>query len=190
MGRRIGVALLAAGASRRFGGADKLCANFRGRALGEHAAGAIPMELFDRAWVITNTPGHPCEPYWRERRFEPLHNARASEGMGTSVALAAKTAKDAELDGLLIALADMPLVPASHFKALIDEWDASEPITVSAICETPMPPALFGSKLFKDLEAASGDQGARVLIGQGLTVPCPPEWLADIDTPEALKALS
>ena len=190
MGRRIGVALLAAGASRRFGDADKLCAQFRGRALGEHAADAIPMDLIERAWVIASAPDHPCELYWRARRFDPLVNPRAGEGMGTSVALAAEAAKEAEMDGLLIALADMPLVPASHFKALIDEWDASEPITVSAIGDTRMPPALFGSKLFKDLAQSSGDQGARVLIGQGLVVPCQPEWLADIDTPEALAKLS
>lgn len=182
MGRRIGVALLAAGASRRFGDEDKLCANFQGRRLGEYAADAIPMELIERAWVITSAPNHPCEPYWRSRRFEPLLNPRASEGMGTSVALAAAVAKEAKLDGLIIALADMPLVPASHFRALIEEWDASEPITVSAKGDIPMPPALFGSSRFKDLAQSTGDQGARVLIQQGLIVPCPAEWLKDVDT--------
>ena len=190
MGRRLGVALLAAGSSRRFGDADKLCAEFRGRPLGEHAADAVPVELFERAWVITRAPDHLCEPHWRARRFEPLLNPRAGEGQGTSVALAATAAKDAGLDGLLIALADMPLVPPSHFKALIEEWDASAPITVSAIGETRMPPALFASRYFKDLAASSGDQGARVLIAQGEVVPCPPELLTDIDTPQALQALS
>ena len=187
MGRRLGVALLAAGASRRFGKADKLAADFRGRALGEHAALAIPVEQFERAWVITNAPEHPCEPQWRARQFEPIVNHRASEGMGTSVALAAKVAKDAELDGLMIVLADMPLVPASHFKALIEKWYASEPIVVSAMGEVSMPPALFSSGQFKDLQQSSGDQGARVLIAQGLVVPCTPEWLKDIDQPEDLE---
>lgn len=190
MGRRLGVAVLAAGTSRRFGSGDKLCAGFRGRALGEHAADAVPVKLFERAWVITNAPDHPCEPHWRARRFEPLINPRAGEGQGTSVALAAAAAQQADLDGLLIALADMPLVPPAHFEALIEEWDASAPITVSAIGETRMPPALFASRYFKDLAASNGDQGARVLVAQGEVVPCPPEWLADIDTPEALKALS
>ena len=188
MGRRLGVALLAAGASRRFGEADKLAANFRGRLLGEHAALAIPVEQFERAWVITSAPDHPCEPQWRARRFEPLANPRASEGMGTSVALAAKAAKEASLDGLMIVLADMPFVPPSHFKALIDEWDAFEPITVSAVEGARMPPALFGSGQFKDLQQSSGDQGARVLLAQGLVVPCPPEWLRDINRPEDLTA--
>ncbi|UAB78030.1 nucleotidyltransferase family protein [Erythrobacter sp. SCSIO 43205] len=190
MGRRLGVALLAAGSSRRFGDKDKLSTEFRGRQLGEYAADAIPTKLFDRAWVVTSGPDHLCENHWRARRFEPLINLRSAEGRGTSVALAAMAAQEAQLDGLLIALADMPLVPPSHFKALIEEWDASAPITVSAIGEARMPPALFASRYFKDLENSSGDQGARVLVAQGEVVPCPPEWLADIDTPEALLALS
>ena len=184
------VIVLAAGASRRFGVEDKLCAEFRGRPLGEHVPLAVPVEQFERAWIITLAPGHRCEPQWRSRRFEPLINPHAGAGLGTSVALAATAAKEAELDGLLITLADMPLVPASHYNALIKEWDASEPITVSARGDTHMPPALFAKSFFKDLASSSGDQGARALIAQGLVVPCPPEWLADIDTPEALRTLS
>ena len=68
MGRRIGVALLAAGASRRFGESDKLTAEFRGRALGEHVPLALPVERFEKAWAITSTADHPCEPQWRARR--------------------------------------------------------------------------------------------------------------------------
>ena len=57
---RLGVALLAAGASRRFGEADKLAAEFRGRPLAEHAAKAIPVSAFAKAWVITSRPDHSC----------------------------------------------------------------------------------------------------------------------------------
>ena len=187
MGRRIGVALLAAGASRRFGESDKLTAQFNGRPLGEHVPLALPMERFEKAWAITSAPDHPCEPQWRARRIEPLLNPHASEGMGTSVALAAQLAEEASLDGLLIALADMPLVPREHFEALIEAWNASEPIVVSANGEVRMPPAIFSSAQFKMLRQSSGDKGARVLLKQGLVVTCPPEWLKDIDRPEDLE---
>ena len=86
----------------------------------------------------------------------------------------------------MIALADMPLVPREHFEALVDAWDASEPIVVSAVGDVRMPPAIFSSGQFKDLQQSSGDKGARVLLSQGLLVPCPPEWLKDIDRPEDL----
>ncbi|MEM1051389.1 MAG: nucleotidyltransferase family protein [Pseudomonadota bacterium] len=184
MGRRLGVALLAAGASRRFGEADKLAVDFRGERLGEHAALALAGVGYVQGWVITSAPDHPCERTWRSCGFTPLINPNAHKGMGTSVALAAKVAEQASLDGLLIALGDMPLVPQEHFEALIDVWDVSEPIVVSAKGDVRMPPALFSSGQFKALQQSTGDQGARVLIEQGLAIPCPPGWLKDVDRPE------
>ncbi|MEP0392277.1 MAG: nucleotidyltransferase family protein [Erythrobacter sp.] len=183
MGRpRLGAALLAAGSSRRFGEADKLCAPYKGRMLAEHAARAIPVEAFENAWVIAAAPGHPCEGTWRQHGFLPLINPDAALGMGTSLALAARAAMEASLDGLLIALADMPLVQGSHFEALIRGYDGPEAIAVSAIGEVRMPPAIFGKAYFEALANASADTGARGLLGAGRVAHCPEEWLKDIDT--------
>lgn len=187
--RRLGVALLAAGASRRFGESDKLAAMFRGQPLGEHAVRAIPVDCCENAWVVTSALGHPCEPAWRALGFEPVPNADADEGMGTSVALAARIAKRESLDALLIALADMPLVPAEHFSALFDEATSPDSIAVSAKGGARMPPAVFGSAHFAALAQLGGDTGARALLNRGRVVGCPADWLADIDTPEALESL-
>lgn len=184
--RRYGVALLAAGSSRRFGEADKLLADFRGRPLGEHAAIAIPRERFAQAWVITARPRHRCEAVWRECRFDPVANPTANQGMGTSVALAAKLAKKARCDALMIALADMPLVPRSHFDALLDDFEKGSILTVSRSKEANMPPAVFDAAYFVEIRDSAGDKGARELLASGQVVPCPPEWLIDIDTPEDL----
>lgn len=186
---RLGAALLAAGSSRRFGDADKLAATFKGRRLGEHAAAAIPVEMFQRCWVITSASGHACEPVWEARGFIPVVNASASQGMGTSVALAARLAQREGLDAVLIVLADMPLVPREHFAALVRKADTPQAILVSADGEARMPPAAFGRDHFADLAQLEADTGARALIARGTIVPCPPMWLADVDTPEALKAL-
>lgn len=182
-GYRLGIALLAAGSSRRFGPKDKLAAQFRGRALGEHAATALPMERCTHGWVITARACHPCEAFWRERSLEPVVNEDAQSGMGTSVALAARLAKQARCHGLLIALADMPLVPRTHFEALLDS-DAL--IAVSSNDEAHMPPAMFDAAFFDELKQANGDRGARDLIKQGHVIPCPSEWLRDIDTRDDL----
>ena len=180
-GRRLGVALLAAGASRRFGDEDKLASDFRGMPLAEHAANALPVAAFECAWVVVSQPGHPCQEAWAEQGLHPLVNLRASQGMGTSVALAAKAAIEASLDALLIALADMPLVPTEHFSALIAACKRAEDIAVSAQDDIRMPPAMFGSAHFAEVAKASGDRGARDLIQRGLVVDCPPEWLKDVD---------
>ena len=188
--KRLAVAVLAAGASRRFGTKDKLAAEFRGRMLGLHATHAIPRETFEHAWVIASDVDHPCADGWRSAGFELQANPRAAEGMGTSVALAAKLAKEAETDGLLIALADMPLVPARHFAALVQYALAKGPghLAVSSKSGVRTPPAIFGSDRFDRLERLGGDAGARHILAEGKTISCPPEWLIDIDTPEALAA--
>jgi CTP:molybdopterin cytidylyltransferase MocA len=186
----IGVALLAAGSSRRFGAADKLAAEFDGFMLGQNASFAFPIERVRCAWVIVAALGHPCEPGWRAMGFDPVVNPDAAQGMGTSVALAARLAQRAQLGALAIALADMPLVPARHYEALIDAVAAPEDIATSALREARMPPAVFGSAHFAELAQLGGDTGARGLLARGRIVPCPEEWLADIDTPDALARLS
>ena len=119
-------------------------------------------------------------------------NASAHEGMGTSVALAARLALEADCKALLIALGDMPLVPGAHFLALVRRANdiVEEASIISQICETRTPPAVFGCAHFLTLADLGGDTGARRLLQKGEVVPCPPEWLEDIDTPEALARLS
>ncbi|MHA7819751.1 MAG: nucleotidyltransferase family protein [Erythrobacter sp.] len=179
---RLGVAILAAGSSRRFGIEDKLSRPFHGKLLGEHAAAAIPRERFDRAWVVASMEGHPCEEGWKAAGFETVLNLRAAEGMGTSVALAGELAGKSALDGLLIALADMPLVPREHFAVIIADAASPQDILVSRRRGSPMPPALFGSAHFSALAGLAGDTGARGLLAHGRVIDCPPGWLADIDT--------
>ena len=187
--RRIGVALLAAGSSRRFGDSDKLAAPFRGTMLGNYTSSALPTGLCARAWVIASRQGHPCQAQWRASGFDIAINPGASEGMGTSVALAARLAAHEGLDALLIALADMPLVPVEHYAALIDAVRAPGDIATSATTATRLPPACFGSDHLSALAATTGETGARHLLDLGEVVPCPPEWLVDIDTPEALERI-
>ena len=184
--RAIGVAVLAAGASRRFGQTDKLTAMFRGRPLGEHVCAAIPPDGFARRWVIASSADHPCATAWDHAGFRVAVNKRANEGMGTSVALAARLAMETRCTALLIALADMPFVPAEHFEALTLACTQSDDALCSISGEVRMPPAIFGEDHLPRLTALTADRGARALLADAQTLTCPPEWLVDIDTPEAL----
>lgn len=118
-------------------------------------------------------------------------NGRASDGMGTSVALAANLARQARCTALLIALADAPLVPAEHFSALAARVakQGNGGIVVSHSGKALMPPAAFGAVHFARLAQMSGDKGARAILAEGDVLSCPPQWLVDIDTPEALARL-
>lgn len=185
--KRLAVAVLAAGASRRFGDSDKLLANFNGRPLGEHAVAAIPTELFSERWVIAPSQHHPCAEFWAAAGFEVIPNSRSSRGMGTSVALAAYHAMHGECDGLLIALADMPCVPTGHFTALVEAMNGPSDIIASSIGRHGLPPAIFGKEHLERLSRARGDEGARAWLGDGRVIACPHDWLIDIDTQDALE---
>ncbi|MDY7098815.1 MAG: nucleotidyltransferase family protein [Pseudomonadota bacterium] len=187
--QRLAVAVLAAGASRRFGDEDKLTAIHRGRMLGEYAVDAIPAHLFQERWVIAPNAQHPCAKFWEESGFQIALNARAGEGMSTSVALAALLSMQRKCSGLLIALADMPLVPESHFTQLVKAAQDDDSIVASARSGTPMPPALFGCDHFRALSQLSGDRGAGAMLADAKIVPCPPVWLTDVDTKAGLRDL-
>jgi len=103
------------------------------------------------------------------------------------VSLAAKIAAKTKLDAMLIALADMPLVPREHFFALFDRLTGPADIIASTGGHSSMPPAIFGKDHFGALAALRGDQGARQLISQGQSIACPSDWLIDIDTPDDLR---
>ncbi len=160
---------------------------FRSRMLGEIVCANVPKEQFARRWVIAAASQHACEPFWLSEGFEVAINPDANEGMGTSVALAARLARDAGCDALMIALADMPLVPREHFAALAEAVVDDTDIIVSATATTRQPPAIFACRHFPALALSHKDRGARDLLEQGRVLECPARWLIDIDTPDDLR---
>lgn len=188
--QRLAIAVLAAGQSQRFGLQDKLRVPFRGAPLGLHATDKLSRLKADARFVIAARADHSCGRGWEYAGFSVVGNPNAQEGMGTSVAIAARIARRVGVDALLIALADMPLVPRTHYRALTNaaEMRGTEAVVASTDGAAAMPPAVFGSDHFDALAELSGDQGARALLSGAQTIACPPEWLVDIDTPEALAA--
>lgn len=183
------MAVLAAGGSRRFGKADKLVAEFRGAMLGLHACRTLGPLPFAHRWVFASDAAHPCVGEWQEAGFAVVPNPDAKSGMGSSVALAARLAQEVGVTALLIALADMPLVPAAHFAGLLGQA-LPDALVASHNGVSPTPPAIFGSDHFGQLMLASGDTGARRLLAGAATLPCDPAWLVDIDDPSALARTS
>jgi len=185
---RLAVAVLAAGQSRRFGPQDKLAAPFGEALLGEQAVRTLGGLACAHRWVIAASADHPCSPAWSAAGFAVAVNDQAEVGMGTSLALAARLAIEASADALLVALADMPLVPAAHFAALLARAVALGPeaMVASEVAGVRSPPAVFGRNHLAELAKAGGDRGARHLLGQADPLICPPHWLADVDDPAAL----
>jgi len=186
------VAILAAGNSTRFGAEDKLTALLNGKMLGLHMSDRLAGIKFAQKVVIASASHHPCLDGWSASGFQTLVNAAASSGMGTSVALAAKFAADSDAKGLLICLADMPLIPVRHFQKLLTSFDGDDPDAhvASTDGKRNLPPAIFAKNMLPDLMRLDGDMGARHLLANAVKVELAEHLLIDIDDPETLTRLN
>lgn len=184
--------LLAAGYGRRFdpdGRQDKLLAPLAdGRPVLWHSARALAEALPGSLAVIR--PGQPARARWlREAGCRVLEAPAAEAGMGH--ALAAAVAASAEADGWVVALADMPWLPAAAIRAVASRITTPGTVTAPRHAGQRGHPVGFGRAWGAQLMALEGDQGARALLaGTTMTVF---DWgdggvLRDVDTRGDLPA--
>jgi len=193
MSRSIGVIVLAAGEGRRFrdvAGADKdkLLADCTGRdgavrSVIEQVLLSLPASLDKRVLVTT------------EARPQAMRMAQAygcdivsieSSGMGDSIA--AGVAACADLDGWLIVLGDMPFILPSSIERVAAAM-ADDAVSVPVQGREYGHPVGFGRSFGPQLQALSGDRGARPLFKRGRVIEVvvdDPGVLWDIDVPSAL----
>ncbi len=207
---RIGLALLAAGASVRLGGATpKQALSYRGKSLLRHAAETACASSCEPIIVVLGANAERLQTELEGLNVIPILNPQWSEGMGASLrtGIAALLAADDSLDAITVMLCDQPLLTAAHLNVLIAHYIASDTsddtsddirrakIVASDYGETPGPPCLFDRSLFEELTTLSGDEGARRIIrrhaasgAKVLRVPFP-EGALDIDAPEDYQRL-
>lgn len=193
---RVAAILLAAGASRRMRGRDKLLEPLPdGRPLLRAAAEAALSSRADR--VVAVLP-----PGAAERRaaldglaVETVEAPDWAEGMAASLRAGLRAA-EAGADAALVLLADMPEVGPRDIDRLIAAFDPAEGreiVRAATQSGRPGHPVLFGRRFFENLAALTGDRGARDLLREAaefvVDVPIQGEAAAtDLDTPEAWAA--
>lgn len=171
--------LLAAGASRRFGAADKLLATLHGRPLIEYAAAAMRNAGLDRRFAVIANPD-------LRRYLTDFHIVQIDPGT-QSDSLRAGLAAAGQPDRLLIALADMPDVTAAHLDRVLVRTRDDRP-AASRGDGRPMPPACFPQAWLRRLAMLAGDRGAGHLIRDlpAAALVQAKGLLADIDRPDDL----
>lgn len=177
--------LLAAGQSMRFGSADKLAAEWRGKPIALHAVEALAgLPFLGRVAVTSSTTID-----FAAHGYRSIINPAPEQGLSGSVALGVAAAREAGAAALLVALADMPCVTAAHIRRLLEAADGPAAVVASSHGTRATPPALFAAGCFAALSEASGDTGGRALIRNGVHIVADPDELIDIDTPEDLERL-
>ena len=176
------IAVLGAGSARRFG-ADKLAQPCGGQPLGSWAMQAALATDAPVVWIAGN-----AAPAWVACNI--AENPRAAEGIGTSVALAARLAANRGAKALLVMLADMPLVTTRMLHELIA---CGAPAAFRQADERPGVPALIPATLFDRLTGLTRDQGAGRILAAERSVTlleAPAGALLDVDTPATMAMAS
>jgi molybdenum cofactor cytidylyltransferase len=169
--------LLAAGRGTRFGG-GKLSAPLDGKPLARHAADRFRTLPF-AAHLAVVAPDTPPLPGYTAVPLDPP-GAPQSRSLALGIAAALPFAPRA----VLIALADMPLVPIAHIERMITIFDGDR--LASRGPNSVLPPALFAIHHAPALMALTGDRGAGSLLRDASTLALPDGTALDIDRPEDL----
>jgi molybdenum cofactor cytidylyltransferase len=177
--------VLAAGQSRRFGAADKLLSIWKGVPLIVHSARMLSDVPFARRIIVGTSALCGLE----FEGFETIETDDENAPQSHSICLGVEAALASRPDAIVIALGDMPMVPASHIFALFEQARGSSALVVSSNGTSSMPPALFGRAHFAALQNLTGDHGARHLLVMGKQVMLRPDQSIGIDTLQDLEQL-
>ena len=179
--------LLASGASRRFGAADKLMARFEGRPLVVHAGAALTQAVDGPLIAVAARPevaaALPGFAHVRPGPPTPEQSDSLAAGIAQARALGAERA--------VVVLGDMPRVTPELIRAVMALCSRGQ-AAAATDGTRPMPPACFPAALFDRLEALNGDRGAAPLLRalpERQLVAAPAGTLVDIDTEADLAAL-
>ena len=177
--------LLAAGSATRFG-SDKLShALPHGVSIAVQSARHLKSEVSRVVAVVR--PGSESLVRALSETCEVVICEDAAEGMGASLACAARAAGRA--DGYLVALADMPFIRRSSIAAVRDALAGGAPLVAPYFRARRGHPGGLSGAFFSDLLSLKGDEGARQILMANPIVKIPigdPGVIRDIDTPDDL----
>lgn len=189
MSRGVVGILLAAGQGRRFG-SNKLLWPVEAGVPMVLAAARPLLEAVPDTLAVVDDPAGEVARLLQQAGLRTVVNSRAMQGMGTSIACGVAASRDAR--GWLIALADMPGIPAAIIRRLAGRLEQGADIIAPVYRGQRGHPVGFSAGHADALQQLQGDAGARQVI---TSHPGIPEWIevsdagvvTDIDTLEALQ---
>jgi molybdenum cofactor cytidylyltransferase len=185
--RKIGIVLLAAGASVRMGSPKQLLkidgVSMIRRAV-QHAldAGCRPIV------VVLGAKADQIAPEVKSLPVTVVHNLEWESGMSSSIRTGLKTllAVDSHTQGVILFLGDQPSVTGKSLRNLATAHVQSGSEIVSAFYSNHIgTPALFSRRYFNELMRLEGQHGAKELLKHyrdGVLLYAMPEAACDLDT--------
>ncbi len=191
----------AAGAARRMGRPKQLL-RIGGESMlhrGCRVAGELLADLpqsFSKGYVlvVTGARAERVEAHVNELRDPPsvLQFTDWAEGLGSSIAYAARHSVAEEAAAILVLLPDQPDISVDHLRRLLHRTD--DRVVATDYGGRGGVPAIFPAAFLPELQQLKGDRGAqrflqRLLAEDRLTLVAHPQGPPqDLDTPEAYHA--
>jgi molybdenum cofactor cytidylyltransferase len=193
-GHHVAAIVLAAGRSTRMG-SNKLLKMVHGKPMVRRTVENVLQSRATPVYVVTGHDEKAVRDALDGLDVAFVTNPRFEDGLSTSLKEGIDRLPDS-VDGALIVLGDMPLVPVATMNKLIGAFEPAEnrSICVPVFQGERGNPILWGRQHFADFEGIKGDGGAKVLLvvnSDSVTeVPVRSEGvLTDFDTPESLNAV-
>ncbi len=165
---KIGCALLAAGAGKRFG-EGKLLYEVDGEPMIARALRLYASLPFAARICVTRAEAGEIRRFAFDNVFPVAINPDPERGVGTSVAIATEAilAREPSLDGILYAVADQPFLSRESVLRLMKAFEAQPQQIVSlAFGKRRGNPAIFPADLYAELCALKEDIGGSAVIKQ------------------------
>jgi molybdenum cofactor cytidylyltransferase len=192
--RKIGLIILAAGASSRMGEPKQLL-RINGNSLIVNLLDLVKKFSFTQQVLVLGANAELIQAEIQSYNFPITINADWAEGMASSIqsGLNHLLNQNTDLEAVMILLIDQPLLKKTLLEEMIEKFESTESDLVACAYNQILGvPAIFSRELFPELLALSGEAGARKVIkkfeNQAISVPFP-EGALDLDTPEDYEKL-
>jgi molybdenum cofactor cytidylyltransferase len=192
--QKIGLILLAAGASTRLG-EPKQELPYQGKTLLQRAAQAALDSACTPVVVVLGADTAAGLPEIASKPLVKVYNPEWEEGMASSIrhGLTALLSAEPVISGAILMVCDQPYVDAPLLNSLCrTEQETGKGIVACTYKYTLGTPVLFGKAYFQELLELTGQEGAKKLLyrhkEEVAAIPFP-LGAVDIDTPEDYSAL-
>jgi molybdenum cofactor cytidylyltransferase len=190
---KIAALVLAAGQSRRSGASHKLRATFDGVPLLRRICGMVLDAGFSKAVVVLGFEEDSFASQLASLPIKTVINPRFAEGLSTSLQ-AGIQALDADADGALVMLADMPGLTAANIVKLADAFKRAGGTAIVRATDNGKRgnPVILPRIVFPEIFKLRGDVGAKPIVegfeGRVIDVEIGAAASQDVDTEAAISA--
>jgi len=190
----IATLILAAGNASRMGDIKQLLA-WKGTFLLNHAIDIVLQVDSSKNIVVLGANYERIKAEIQHENIQIIYNKDWENGLGSSIAFGVKHIQNNyEVDGVLITLADQPLIDATYLNTLIGSYKMGKNQIIASNYghEKLGVPALFDSSYFEELSKLNQDKGAKKVIENHLDKVLAlnaKHFISDIDTMEDYKRL-